>query len=363
MRVLHVNDEPLSELGGVSRFIERLIDAQEASGVQTRLLTAPAHRGGLGKVLDFWDPAARRSVEAAVDEFSPDVVHLHNVLRENSISVAALRRSLPIVMSVHDPKILGETDHGTALLLGAVDRWVKSPWERSVARSRVTLFAPVSEELTARCIATGLRPAHWLAGPTLLPTASFPPPSQCNDVIYVGRLAADKGVMQLFDAWRLLGLSTSAWRLRVIGDGPQRAALQRWAHELELDVDFAGTLDSEGVSTALGAARLVVLPYQRSLRQASSLVALEAASHSRPIVVGDDPAVMEIIKRLGAGTGVDASSASSLAAAIAGYLDDGERCDVEGAVMAAAVLEHYSPEAVARRCLELYSLARELASA
>jgi glycosyltransferase involved in cell wall biosynthesis len=356
MRVLHVNDEPLTELGGVSRYLERLLPAQEALGVETRLIAGFVRHDGARRVLDFWDPAARRHVEETAAAFGADVVHLHSVLRECSVSVTATRGGAPVVMSVHDAKILGETDHGSRRVIGLVDRRLKSPWERWVARRHVQHFLPVSEELTARCAQAGLVPATWLPGPTQLPTAELTSPSSCHDVLYLGRLSSDKGVDRLLQAWHSLDADLRrSFRLRVVGDGPERQPLEQLARSLGVDAVFDGPLDEDGVSAAYAAARVVVLPYLRThLRQASSLVALEAASHRRPAVVGDDPAVVEIVNRLGAGSAVDARRVDDLAAAVAAYLVDADRADREGAAAQATVMEHYAPEAVARGSIALY---------
>lgn len=354
MRVLHVNDEPLSELGGVSRYLERLLPAQEALGHETRLLAGLVQHLGWRRVLDFWDPSARRAVEREVDAWRPDVVHLHSVLRECSVSVTALRRPVPVVLSVHDPKLLGETEHGGRRLLDLVDRRVKSPLERAVARRHVARFAPVSEELTARCVAAGLQPASWLPGPTLLPTAPPPAPSTCDDVVFAGRFAPDKGVLPLLDAWALLVPRFPRSRLLLLGDGPEAPRVAARARVLGASVVLAGSVGQAQVAQALAGARVVVAPYQPSLRQASSLVTLEAAAHGRPVVVGNDPAVVEILHRLGAGSAVDATRPELLAQALAGYLDDGERADREGRTLAENVGRWYSPDAVATRSIALY---------
>ena len=359
MRILHVNDEGLQELGGVSRYLERLLPAQEALGHQTRLLTGLAVHEGWRRVLDFWDPATRRAVEREVDAWGADVVHLHSVLRECSVSVTALRREVPIVLSVHDPKILGETEHGGRRLLELVDRRVKSPFERAVARRTVSRFAPVSQELTGRCEAAGLRPATWLPGPMFVPTVPPPAPSSCHDVVFTGRLAPDKGAVQLLQAWDLLAADHPDSRLHLLGDGPQWDTVQALAGPT---VVLHGAVDQGAVSAALSGARVCVAPYQPSLRQASSLATLEAAAYGRPVVVGNDPAVVEILDRLGGGTAVDATDPAALAAAIGRLLDDPDAADAEGATLAAAVGLSYSPEAVARRSLEVYALSRDPAA-
>lgn len=349
MRILHVNDEGLEELGGVSSYLERLLPAQRALGHETRLLAGFIRHEGWRRALDVWDPAARRVVEREIDDWQPDVLHLHSVLRECSVAVVAVRRPLPVVLSVHDHKLLGRTVHGGVGVTDLLDRWVKSPFERAVARRRVSLFAPVSQELSELCTQARLGPSSWLPGPTLLPVQAPPPPSGCRDVVFVGRMSADKGVAQLLQAWELLDDRFPDSRLHLLGDGPELPASTRSS------VVLHGAVDPAAVSRALADARVFVAPYQPSLRQASSLTTLEAAAHGRPVVVGNDPAVVEILDRLGAGTAVDATQPQRIADAIARLLEDGAAADAEGAVLAAAVGQWYSPEAVARRSLEIYA--------
>lgn len=349
MRILHVNDEPLTELGGVSRYISRLVAAQGVLGHDAEVIAGFASHVGWRRLYDFWDPAARRHVEAAADAFGADIVHLHSVLRECSVSVTALRGSAPVVMSVHDPKILGETDHGSHVLRGWLDRRVKSPWERRVARKHVALFEAVSMSLLKRCRDAGLTPTWLLRGPTFMPETVGPPPSACYDVLFVGRLARDKGAAELIRAWALLADDWPDFRLVIVGDGPERSRLPSAER-----VVFAGALDEAGVSAALSRARVLVAPYQPGMQQASSLVAIEAAAHGRPSIVGNPGGAAEILSSLGGGSKLDASDVEMLARSIAKYLSDPDRADQEGERMAQEVAHFFSADVVASLSIKHY---------
>jgi glycosyltransferase involved in cell wall biosynthesis len=67
-----------------------------------------------------------------------------------------------------------------------------------------------------------------------------------------GRLAPDKDVGTLMQAWRSIREP-----LTVVGDGPQREALQRMALT---NVEFRDTVTADGVAQLLQGARALLLP-------------------------------------------------------------------------------------------------------
>src|SRR4051812_28933173 len=97
VRVLFVNDEEPGPIGGVTVYLQRLIDGLLAAGDDVDTFAGEVTHRGLGKALDFWDPFARRAVARRVASFRPDVVHFHSVLLELSVSVVGAARDLPTV--------------------------------------------------------------------------------------------------------------------------------------------------------------------------------------------------------------------------------------------------------------------------
>lgn len=60
--------------------------------------------------------------------------------------------------------------------------------------------------------------------------------------LMVGRLSKEKRVDRMLDAWARVGTARSEWILRLVGDGPERAALESQARSLGIadHVEFAG---------------------------------------------------------------------------------------------------------------------------
>ena len=76
-------------------------------------------------------------------------------------------------------------------------------------------------------------------------------------------------------------------RALIVGDGPERPALEALARDLGLPVTFAGFLpDYDSVIAAMKASRVFVLP---STREGFGIAALEAMACGVPVVTADHP--------------------------------------------------------------------------
>ncbi|AZA10431.1 glycosyltransferase family 4 protein [Corynebacterium gerontici] len=103
--------------------------------------------------------------------------------------------------------------------------------------------------------------------------------SVSKTVVCIANLHKEKGVDVLLSAFSHLD---SLWQLRIVGDGPERAALERQALALGLDrVEFLGRLEREATLKVLEHADLFALP---SVRESFGLVFLEAAMRGIPAV-------------------------------------------------------------------------------
>ncbi len=109
---------------------------------------------------------------------------------------------------------------------------------------------------------------------------------------FVGRLSEEKGLDYLIDAVKGLSYEKEPWRLIILGDGPQRQALENAVRESGLtpQVLFAGfQSDTEAWYPAMDA---IVLP---SLTEGTPMVLLEAMARGIPVIataVGGVPAIL-----------------------------------------------------------------------
>jgi glycosyltransferase involved in cell wall biosynthesis len=313
LRILHVNDRPIGERGGAEVNLARLIEAQTAAGDEPSSWTGEVQHTGAARLLDLWDPSARRRLRRRVVELRPDVVHLHNVVRELSPSVLGATGDVPVVMTVHDLRVLGGGEHHWPDPRAVADRWLLAPLTRRESRRHLAAAIAVSDTVAEAVRAMGLR--HVVSVPVPVPPPALPPHpvEDCWDVVFAATLAPDKGAHVLLEAFGRIAERHPRARLVLAGDGPDRkrlaAAAAPWADRVLLP----GRLDGDGVSAAMGRARIVVVPSLPALRrEGSSLTAAEAARHARPVISSDDPAAAEVARSVG-GDVVPAGDVQALA--------------------------------------------------
>jgi glycosyltransferase involved in cell wall biosynthesis len=108
-----------------------------------------------------------------------------------------------------------------------------------------------------------------------------PPSGEASDVAFAGRLIKDKHVDVLLRA-----CAGKPLRVTIIGDGPERAALEVLAKEIGVNVVFTGFLPEEALIARLKAAKLFVLP---SAREGFSITTLEALACGVPVITVSEP--------------------------------------------------------------------------
>lgn len=86
--------------------------------------------------------------------------------------------------------------------------------------------------------------------------------SRDGDLVFVGRLVSDKGVDVLLDALGILRTRGATPRLMIVGDGPEREALQAQAARLELggQVTWEGALAAAAIAPVLNRHKILVVP-------------------------------------------------------------------------------------------------------
>ncbi len=178
---------------------------------------------------------------------------------------------------------------------------------------------------------------------------------------YFARLAPEKGLHLLVDAYRILrrehGIDNA--RLEVGGYlGPQHRSyfagvVERVrSHGLAAEFRYHGALDRSGKAAFLR--RLDVFSVPSPYAEPKGLYLLEALASGVPVVSPDHGALPEILAKTGGGVTFEPNNVVSLAerlAALAGDPGTARRLGAEGA---ARVRVHYDARGMAERALEVY---------
>jgi len=154
--------------------------------------------------------------------------------------------------------------------------------------------------------------------------AASPPaavrPSAAVCFAYVGRLVPEKGVALLLEAAKRLTEEGYAFRLKLIGDGPERRPLEALARAFDLDrrVAFTGFLRDESLEVQLADVDVVVMPSRWP--ETAGIAAIEQMMRGRLIVAADIGGLGEVAGA--AGLKFDAGDLVGLTARLRQVLDD-----------------------------------------
>jgi glycosyltransferase involved in cell wall biosynthesis len=318
----------------LSSLFPGLAEQEESDGVTIRRLRVRR------KKMDECTPIEllsfmRRSIPAArrlADEMKPSVVcAFFGIPGGPAAWRLRRRRGVPYVLSLRGSDVPRPELAGRQRLHS-----LTRPLLRRIYRDAAGLIA-VSDSLRRAALAV-LPGARIEVIPNGVDTERFKPPAGRAggpfdvaqgrpELLFVGRLREFKGVQDAIAALPALerALGRPA-RLRIIGDGPSRAALEAQAAALRAagsncEVRFLGWLDPDALPPAYESASLLLLP---SYVEGHSNVILEALAAGLPCVASDAPGIRETITDGREGILVPPRAPDALASAAARVLADAE---------------------------------------
>jgi glycosyltransferase involved in cell wall biosynthesis len=387
MRVLVVHNNYSSRVpSGENLAVRDEVAWLRAVGVEVDLLEASNDDvvdGGLadrakGALWSAWSRPAQRRFDEAADRFRPDLVHIHNPfpLLTGSVLAAATRRGVPVVWTVHNRRVVcvgGGNFRDGAACTQCRPGWrlpgirhgcynqssaasglvtVSSSIYRALARRRVTAVAPSAYVRDWIIEVAGFDPSRvrlkYNGVDRPAPGTVLKPAAESRAFVFVGRLAAYKGVPELLDAWERTRGSLDA-ELRIIGDGTLADDVRR-AAAADPRITWLGALAPEEVPGELAAARAVVMP--STIKETFGRVAAEAMAHERAVIATAQGGLAEILDDTCGW--VVAPEAGALAATLAEVAG----ADGEVAERAKRGLERYesrfSPEATTAALMDVY---------
>jgi glycosyltransferase involved in cell wall biosynthesis len=361
MRVLMVNDYALDTGWGAENYTSRLVNGLRDAGHAVGVFAGEIHPEGVRGPLEVWDRAARVAVANAAERFRPDVVHHHNVVRRLTISVIGVPRGAPTVLTVHDPALLGDPDSEPKLVRDAFYA-LRSRFAVAVVRRRVHVATTYTNALSERLRARGFRDVERIpAFVEEVPTETVSV-EKAADIVFVGQLTPKKAPVLLAEAFaRVAGRHLSA-RLIIVGEGPEREALSRFADKLGGDrIVLTGRIDQNGVRAVMGRARVVVVPSLRA--EGGPLVVIEAGILGRPLIVTDDPPLRELVDRSGGGIVVKRGSVDELEDALERMLSNPQEAARMGMRAREAAATEHTAENVIPKFVAVYERAIRASSA
>lgn len=336
MRIALFTDTFLPQVNGVARTLARWLDHALEAGHEVALITPAAgarcesahlHIELPGLPLPFYpqlklavplDPWSARRLVA----FAPEIVHVATEFTVGRSGLAwAAAHSTPLVTSFHTdfPAYLAgygvrglervawrylRSFHATASVTFCPSTWTRAQLEQNGFHPRLRVWS--------RGVDTRLYRPQRRTGEM---RERIAPGARCI-ALYVGRLAPEKRVHVLLDAFRSVCDRMEDVRLVIVGDGPSAADLRREANE---NVTFTGFLTGDALADVYAAADIFTFP---SDTETFGNVVLEAMASGLPVIGAARGGVRDIIQAGENGVLVPPCDAGAFADAMVTLLAD-----------------------------------------
>jgi glycosyltransferase involved in cell wall biosynthesis len=324
----------------------------------TELDALPHWQAAMGSV---WSTRTVMEVGRLLGSFRPHLIHAHNTfpLISPSLYGVAGELGIPVVQTLHNFRLLCPQ----AMLMrngrycdDCVGRW---PWRAvlhrcyrgSLAqsavsagmvsghrmlgtwRNRVRRYIVLNQMCREIFIRGGLPPEKLSIKPNFVEATGAPGEHTRRGGLFIGRLAAEKGLLTLAQAIR----QKPATRIAVCGSGP----LQAFVEQSEW-LDYIGFEQGEVLRTRIANAEFLVMPSTGI--ESFGLAAIEAFACGTPVIASRHGGLREIIEHGHNGLLVTPGNADELAEAIAYAVSNPMQMRRMGLEAYQTYLARYTPE-------------------
>jgi len=270
-----------------------------------------------------WSISAQAEMRSHISNISPQIVHVHNFfpLWSPAIHQVIKQQGIPTVQHIHNYRLgclnalllrnsqICELCVGKNPWRGLVyrcyrnslpaslavwlmlifNRWRKT-WQRDV-----DLFIVPSRFAFHKLIEIGLPADKMRVLPNFVPIPQIEtvsPPDQ-PIFLFVGRLSAEKGIMNLLEIWRRL--HEPSWQLKLVGDGELLTTVQAYIAEHQLDnIELLGRQTWQVVQEHIAKSSMIILP--SIFYETFGLAVAEAFALGRPALVSNHGALAELVQ-------------------------------------------------------------------
>jgi glycosyltransferase involved in cell wall biosynthesis len=233
----------------------------------------------------IYNPRAYRAARAAIEDFRPDVIHVHLFVLQLSPAVFLAAQGLPVFATVHDCAMFCPIGNrylrrkervcglrwGTACIGQGCITLLKLPhvmmrnWLLWGVRGRVNWLAPstyMRHELLKAGF-TGVTHLPYGFDTDKLGHLPLKRRERTNDIIFCSRLDYSKGTHVLLESVRQVRHRLPDVRLVVAGDGPELERLRRQALSMELSgcVDLIGWRSADQILKMHRTAGVMAAPF------------------------------------------------------------------------------------------------------
>jgi phosphatidylinositol alpha-mannosyltransferase len=230
------------------------------------------------------DPRSRPRIRAALREFAPDVVHVHEPFVPSTSMYAALASPAPVVATFH-------AYMERSLLLTAASPLLGRLWHRLAGRMAVSRAAAGFVQRTfpgpLRIVPNGVDIDRFrLARPATVPPG--------RNMLFVSRLEPRKGFRIAAEALARVLRRVPDARLLVVGDGPERGVWGECPPAVRERIMMLGAVSNAELPPYHAAAEIFVAP--ATGRESFGIILVEALAAGLPVAGSDIPGYREVVR-------------------------------------------------------------------
>lgn len=365
MRIAHVTDCYLPRMGGIERQVEGLVRAQRAAGHDVHIITSvplddepttqaqdfvhrPERRGGPTGGIRYSNMLSGRR-HAVSGDF--DVVHVHVSTFSPMAYLAAgatSERGIPTVVTLHSLWSYA-TPVFRAFDLGLGWRNWPITWTAVSTVAAGSLAEVLHPGTEVSVLPNAVAPERWQV-------ARGPADPDRVQLASVMRLAPRKRPLQFLRMLQQVRSDVPArieLHVKIVGDGPKRAAMQRYLrrHGMSDWVELTGQLPQDAIREVFATSDLYVSP---ATLESFGIAALEARSAGLPVVAFARSGVSDFV--VDGEDGLLVSSDGAMVDAISA-LASSARLRESMTVRRPRTSSPYSWENILRTCDEAYARA------
>jgi len=384
VRVLVVHDRYDDAIpNGENAMVQWETAALAAHGVPVSVVETPAStlgeplaRRGLRHLGGVYSASSRRRVRQAIDDFRPDIAHVHNLWPHLTASIyfACRDARVPIVQTLHNYRMLCIADFlcrdgrpcmrcidKTFAWPGVLHRCVGNSIGMSVVKMTavgihnalgtsarmVDSFIAPSESMRARFIHAGIPGDKLHVKPSCCPDFGMSDRPR-EHFCFAGRLSGEKGVDLLLRLWA----SRNAPELVIAGAGPLAGDVQR-AAAANPAIRYAGMLSREGVSALMGSAIATLVP--SIWEEPSPVVTMQSFSVGTPVIASASGGGAQTVAHEQTGLVFPTGDLDALGQCVDRALAHPDQCRRMGKAARREYDERYSVERSHARLMQIYA--------
>jgi glycosyltransferase involved in cell wall biosynthesis len=236
------------------------------------------------------------------------------------------RYGIPYIVSLRGADVPGYTDR-FSFVYKVITPLIKIIWEKADAvisnsEGLKDLARKTNPDQKIGIIYNGVDTQNFQLDPLGFSGSSN---SHVFRILCISRLTERKGIRYLIEAMKLLVPKYPLIRLKIVGEGDAKEALEEQVEKLGLreKVEFAGRIKHDKLPKIYSDSQIFVLP---SLNEGMSNTMLEALASGLPIIATDTGGTKELVEDGGNGFIVNMRDGQDIAEKIESLVSDRELC-------------------------------------